>query len=129
VGSSAFRCGRVARGVLRRKAPRIGKAHAFHKAPAEPVSAASEPQRGLAKDEPILTSKEEATGVPETVVAVAHEGRKRPRVSLARPSKWGSRCEPRLSPASFASGGPSYPVPASRVLGPVKQEREERRFA
>jgi len=129
VGSSAFRCGRVARSVSRRKAPRIGKAHAFHKAPAEPVSAASEPQHGLAKDGPMLTSKEEATGVPETVVAVAHEGRKRPRVALARPSKWGSRCEPRLSPASFASGGPSYPVPAPRVLGLVKQEREERRFA
>jgi len=125
VGSSAFRCGRVARSVSRRKAPRIGKAHAFHKVPAEPVSAASEPRHGLAKDGTIPTSKEEATGVSETVTAVAHEGRKRPRVALARPSKWGSRCEPRLPPASFASGGPSYPVPAARVFGLVSRSAKK----
>jgi len=88
MGSSAFRCGRVAWGVQRRKAPRIGKAHAFHRAPAEPVLAASEPRHGSSpKASPAPTSTEEATGVPEAVVTVAHEGRKRPRVTLVRSSK------------------------------------------
>jgi len=52
VGSSALRCGRVARWIQRWKAPRIGKAHAFHKAPAEPVLAASESRRGTRQKRP-----------------------------------------------------------------------------
>jgi len=67
--------------------------------------------------------------VPEAVVAVARRGRKRPRVPFARPLKWGSRCEPRLPPASFASGGPSCLMSAPQVLGLVEEEREKRRFA
>jgi len=41
VGSFAFRRGRVARSIYRWKTSRVGKAHAFHEAPAEPVLAAS----------------------------------------------------------------------------------------
>jgi len=83
---------------------------------------------GLAKSGPTPTSEEEATGVSETIATVAHEGRKRPRVTLVRSSKWGSRCEPRFSPASFASGGPSCPVPAPQVSGRAKREREKWTF-
>jgi hypothetical protein len=77
---------------------------------------------------PNTGATEEATGVSETVMSVAHGGRKRPRASLARPSKWESRCEPRLSPASFASGGPSCPVLAESVFGPAKARARKETF-
>jgi len=83
---------------------------------------------GLAKSGPAPTSEEEATGVSETIVTVSHEGRERPRVTLVRSSKWGSRCEPRFSPVSFASGGPSCPVPVPQVSGRAKRQREKWTF-
>jgi len=88
------------------------------------------PSHGVepAQSGPTPTSEEEATGVSETIVTVSHEGRQRPRVTLVRSSKWGSRCEPRFSPASFASGGPSCPVPAPQVSGRAKREREKWTF-
>jgi hypothetical protein len=60
---------------------------ACHKAPAEPILAAFEPQREIATTRLAPTSKKEATGVPETVTAIAIEGTQRPRAALARPSK------------------------------------------
>jgi hypothetical protein len=88
------------------------------------------PSHGVepAKSGPTPTSEEEATGVSETIATALHEGRQRPRVTLVRSSKWGSRCEPRFSPASFASGGPSCPVPAPQVSGRAKREREKWTF-
>jgi len=127
-GSFAFRCGRVARRRCRPKAPRIGKAHALHRAPAEPVLAASEPRCGDRNRDSTPTSSGEATGVSETVTANAPGGRQRPRAALARPSKWGSRCEPRLSPASFSSGGPSCPMPAPRVSGRAQPGSRKKTF-
>jgi hypothetical protein len=46
VGSFALRRGRVVRSIYRWKTSRVGKAHAFHEAPAEPVLAASGPTLG-----------------------------------------------------------------------------------
>jgi hypothetical protein len=44
-----FGAGGVRARVYRQKAPRIGKAHAFHEAPAEPILAASEPTHARSK--------------------------------------------------------------------------------
>jgi len=66
---------------------------------------------------PALTSSEEATGVSEAVVTDSAAEENALARSPVRSPKWESRRETRLSPASFASGGPSLPVPASRVLG------------
>jgi len=68
-------------------------------------------------------------GVRDGRVVRARGKKTPPRPRFARSSKWESRCEPRLSPASFASGGPSCPVLAEWVSGPSQREREKRRFA
>jgi len=62
-----LRRGRDARRDYRRKALRIGKAHAFHEAPAEPVSAAFEPPSGFEEKRTQAIGTEEATGVSEAV--------------------------------------------------------------
>jgi len=51
--------------VCRWKAPWIGNAHAFHEAPAEPILAAFEPQRGTRLAAAHAKSEKEATGVSE----------------------------------------------------------------
>jgi hypothetical protein len=67
--------------------------------------------------------------VPETVIATAtREDNALAQRSLSRRS--GDRVVNRDSPpASFASGGPSCPVLASRVFGLAKRERESRRYS
>jgi len=67
VVSFVLRRERDACGVYRRKAPWIGKAHAFHEAPAEPVLAASEQSSGFEEKRTQASGTEEATGVPEAV--------------------------------------------------------------
>jgi len=88
--------------------------------------------RVTARDSPKATPHQRARrrrqGCQRRSFTAAHEGRKRPRVTLVRSSKWGSRCEPRFSPASFAPGGPSCPVPAPQVSGRAKREREKWTF-
>jgi hypothetical protein len=51
--------------VYRQKALRIGKAHAFHEAPAEPVLAAFEPAHSVRRKANLGEGSEEATGVSE----------------------------------------------------------------
>jgi len=80
------------------------------------------------KATPYQRARRRRQGCQRRPFTVAHGGRKRPRVTLVRSSKWGSRCEPRFSPASFASGGPSCPVPAPQVSGRAKREREKWTF-
>jgi len=65
--SFVLRYGRDARRDYRRKAPWIGKAHAFHEAPAEPVLAAFEPPSGFEEKRTQASGTEEATGVSEAV--------------------------------------------------------------
>jgi len=62
-----LRRGRDARRDYRRKAPWIGKAHAFHEAPAEPVLAAFEPPSGFEEKRTQANGTEEATGVSEAI--------------------------------------------------------------
>jgi hypothetical protein len=105
--SFMLRHGRDARGVYRRKTPWIGKAHAFHEAPAEPVLAAFETMRGVRRKANPHVESEEATGVSEgDRFSVSHSGRKRRRVSTDQSPKWEPRRESRFPPASFCTGRP-----------------------
>jgi hypothetical protein len=65
--SFVLRRGRDARRGCRWKAPRIGKAHAFHEAPAEPILAASGTMCGFEEKRAHASGPEEATGVSEAV--------------------------------------------------------------
>jgi hypothetical protein len=78
---SCFGAGEMRVRNYRRKAPWIGKAHAFHEVPAEPVSAAFEPPSGFEEKRTQANGTEEATGVPEAVGSISHGGRKRHRVN------------------------------------------------
>jgi len=80
---------------------------------------------GTRNREPALTSKEEATGVPEAIVRSGAAEENALARRIVRLPKWESRRETRLSPASFASGGPSCPVPSSRVFGRAERRAEE----
>jgi hypothetical protein len=115
VGSLASRCERVARRSYRPKASRTGEAHAFHEAPAEPVLAASEPMR---RSRSRVCAYEPGGGDRDAKGrrSGARGGRKRRRVARQRLPKWEPRRESRLSPASFASGGPELPGVSLRAL-------------
>jgi len=131
--SFVLRRGRGARRVCRRKAPWIGKAHAFHEAPAEPVLAASEQTPGDSKkSEARRTARRRRQGCQRRSVSSSHGGRKRPRVNIDRSPKWESRREARFSPASFASDGPepTGACPARlRTSGGAREKRRSRERA
>jgi len=124
--SFVLRRGRGARSGCRWKTLRIGNAHAFHEAPAEPVLAAFEPPRELPKKQPTLTSSEEATGASEANGS-RHTRRKKtpPRELLVRSPKWEARREARFSPVSSASGGPEPPGACLARLRTGEAVREE----
>jgi len=120
--SFVLRRGRDVRSDCRWKTPRIGNAHAFHEAPAEPVLATFEPQFGLPEKRPTPTSSEEATGESEA------SGIQRTRRKKTPPrDRWsGRRSEDRAvkrgSPQSrLHRAAPSLPVPGSRVFGRARR--------
>jgi hypothetical protein len=113
-----LRRGRSARSDCRWKTPRIGNAHAFHEAPAEPVLAAFEPKRGTRpKGGPRRRARRRRQGRQRRTVSFTRGGRKRRPARRYRALKWEARREARFSPVSSASGGPSLQVPAPRVFG------------
>jgi len=59
---------------------------------------------------------------------MSHGGRKRRRVIVVRSPKWEPRREARFSPASFASGGPSLPMPYFRESSGERMQRAEKTF-
>jgi len=85
---SCFGAGGMRAGIYRQKAPWIGKAHAFHEAPAEPILAASEhPTRIRRKAKPGGRHGGGDRGVRGGRVSMSHGGRKRPRVNIVRSPK------------------------------------------
>jgi hypothetical protein len=118
VVSFVLRHGRGARSDCRWKTPRIGNAHAFHEAPAEPVLAAFEPKHGTRpKSGPRRRARRRRQGRQRRTVSFTRGGRKRRPARRYQTPKWESRREARFSPVSSASGGPSLPVPVPRVFG------------
>jgi hypothetical protein len=107
-----------ARRDYRRKAPWIGKAHAFHEAPAEPVLAAFEPPSGFEEKRNQANGTEEATGVSEAVGTDFTRRKKTPPRESSSGRRSGSRAVKRDSPwpRSYRKA-PSQPVPASQVFG------------
>jgi len=129
VGSSAFRCGRVARGSYRRKASRIGEAHAFHEAPAKPVLAASEPQRGNRIRDPGSRARRRRQGCQRQAFGRARRNKTPPR-SAPYGCRSGSLAVKRDSPQpQHASGGPEPPGAFPARLRTGREARERRRFA
>jgi len=125
--SFVLRRGRDARRVCRWKAPWVGKAHAFHEAPAEPILAASEQASGIRrKANSGARHGGGDRGVRGGRSSISHGGRKRLRVSIVRSPKWESRREARFSPASFRIGRPRanrcLPRAPSGVRGRARQE-------
>jgi len=75
---------------------------------------------------------EDATGVPEASVRFARDGVRRHRAGTVRVPKWELRRETRLSPASFASGGPEPPgalFPRLRTGGESREDYTSRERA
>jgi len=86
--SFVLRRGRDARRVCRWKAPWVGKAHAFHEAPAEPILAASEQASGIRrKANPGARHGGGDRGVRGGRPSISHGGRKRHRVNIVRSPK------------------------------------------
>jgi hypothetical protein len=121
-----LRRGRDARRHYRRKALRIGKAHAFHEAPAEPVLAASEPQRGNRVTPAQANEKRRRRqGCQRRTDSTRARRKKTPSRTIDRAPKWETRREARFSPVSFASGGPEPPGACSARLRTGGGAREE----
>jgi len=86
--SFVLRRERDARRICRWKTLWIGKAHAFHEAPAEPVLAASEQASGIRrKAKPGARHGGGDRGVRGGRESISHGGRKRPRVNIVRSPK------------------------------------------
>jgi len=122
-----LRRGRVARSSYWRKASRIGEAHAFHEASAEPVSAASEPQRGQS---PKATHANEHGGGDRDARgkrSVARGGVIRRPCGPSYGCRSGSRAVKRGSPQpQHVPGGPELPgtFPARLRTGGEARERK-----
>jgi len=129
VGSFAFRCGRVARGSYRGKASRIGEAHAFHEAPAEPVLAAFEPQRGPSLRDPRSRARRRRQRCQRQAFGRARRKKTPPRKRTSG-CRSGSRAVKRDSPQPRSHrAAPSFPVPFPRVFGRAGRGAKRRRFA
>lgn len=125
MGLSAFRCGQVARGSDRRKASRIGEAHAFHEAPAEPVLAAFEPQRGNRTRDPRSRARRRRQRCQRQAFRRARR-KKTPSRKRTDGCQSGSRAVKRDSPQPRSHrAAPSFPVPSPRVFGRAERGAKE----
>jgi len=125
-GSFVLRRERAARSDYRRKTSRIGKAHAFHEAPAEPVLAASGPtlgaRRNAGPDEREGGGDRDVRGA--RVRALSEEDNASRRATPGRQSE--NRVVKRGSPRPRSHrAAPSLPLHTSRVFGRARWARKE----